>query len=278
MITLLGTTGVLGLPGFSKRSSDFFTAGNKQIHLNNNEKTMSSSNTKMKTIGILGGVGPQATMNFEEHIHLASQRLIPPLLNSGYPPVIVFYHRYAPVQINKDMTPVFPLRPDQGLLDAAKILGTMVDFLVIPSNGVHMMQNEIEQAAGRKIVSIIDATLEEVKNRKWKRVGVVGYKNALVYTSRLKDMGIEFETISSQLQEKLDVSIMKVMEGRDDADDRALVMEIINDLRSRNVDGIIPGCTELPLLLGENMNAPDLVNPAKLLAEAAVKYSLSYLE
>jgi aspartate racemase len=53
----------------------------------------------MKTIGILGGVGPQATMNFEEHIHLASQQLIPPLFNSGYPPVIVFYHRYAPVQI-----------------------------------------------------------------------------------------------------------------------------------------------------------------------------------
>jgi aspartate racemase len=98
----------------------------------------------MKTIGILGGVGPQATMNFEEHLHLASHQLIPPLFNSGYPPMIVFYHRHAPVMINKDLTPVFPITPDPGLLEAAKKLGLMTDFLVIPSNGVHMMQAEIE--------------------------------------------------------------------------------------------------------------------------------------
>jgi len=52
-------------------------------------------------------------------------------------------------------------------------------------------------------------------------------------------------------------------------------MTIINDLRAREVDGIIPGCTEIPLMLGENMNSADLVNPAKLLAAAAVKHSLS---
>jgi aspartate racemase len=275
LIALFGTAGTLGLFGFSKRHSGFFTTDNKHIHSNNNDNIMNNHNTKLKTIGILGGVGPQATVNFEEHIHLASRELIPPLFNSGYPPMIVFYHRHAPIQINKDLTPVFPLKPDPGLLDAAKRLGTMVDFLVITSNGVHAMQKEIEEAAGRKILSMIDATLEEVKKKQWKKVGVVGYKNAMIYINRLKEMGIEFETIDSILQEKLDTAIMRVMEGRDDANDKAVVMEIVNNLRGRKVDGIIPGCTELPLLLGENMNAPDLVNPARLLAEAAVQYSLS---
>jgi aspartate racemase len=89
---------------------------------------MNNNSKKMKTIGILGGVGPQATMNFEEHVHQVSQQLIPPLFNSGYPPMIVFYHRHAPIQINKDLTPVFPIQPDDELLNAAKRLGVMSDF------------------------------------------------------------------------------------------------------------------------------------------------------
>jgi aspartate/glutamate racemase len=41
------------------------------------------------------------------------------------------------------------------------------------------------------------------------------------------------------------------------------------------VDGIILGCTEIPLLLRENGDEPDLVNPAQLLAEATVKHALA---
>jgi aspartate racemase len=140
---------------------------------------------------------------------------------------------------------------------------------------VHALQEEIEQAAGRKVLSMIDATMEEVKKRKWAKVGVIGYKNAIIYTPRLEEMGIEFETISQELQEKLDESIMKVMEGRVDAGDKIFVKSIIDEFRARKVDGIIPGCTEIPLMLGDNMNSADLVNPAKLLATAAVKHSLS---
>jgi aspartate/glutamate racemase len=65
------------------------------------------------------------------------------------------------------------------------------------------------------------------------------------------------------------------MEGRDDENDRAIMLEAITDLRNKKVHGIIPGCTEIPLLLGKEMDAADLVNPAQLLAEAAVKYALS---
>jgi len=160
------------------------------------------------------------------------------------------------------------------MLVAAKQLGSIADFLIIPSNGAHLFQKEIEKAADRKVLSMIDITMEEVKKRKWKKVGALGMMNAKVYTNRLKEAGIEFEIIDDALQGKLNKSIMKTMEGREDDEDRATVMQAITVLRSKKVDGIIPGCTELPLLLGENMNADDLLNPAQLLAEAAIKYSL----
>jgi aspartate/glutamate racemase len=46
-------------------------------------------------------------------------------------------------------------------------------------------------------------------------------------------------------------------------------------IRARHVDGIILGCTEIPLLLGDMALAPDLINPLELVADAAVKHALT---
>lgn len=264
-ITLLGSAGLITLLGISNTSENIISM----------EDNYSKTTGSMKTIGILGGFGPQATMDLEAQIHRAAQRIIPPMYNSGYPPMVVHYHRHAPVLLNKDFSPVLPLQPDPVLLDAARRLGKMVDFIIIPSNGVHLLQKEIGAAAGCMILSMIDATLDEVKKRQWKKIGVLGYGYPAVYTNRLGEWGIKFETIDDNLQKKLDSSIMKVMEGREDETDRKIALEAVNQLRAKKVDGIIPGCTEIPLLLQKNSEDGDLVNPAQLLAEAAVKYALS---
>jgi aspartate racemase len=228
----------------------------------------------MKTIGILGGMGPQATMKFEAQLHKAAKKVLPPSHNSGYPPMVVYYHRYAPILINVDLTPVFPLRPDPRLLEGAKKLGAMADFLVIISNGVHAVQKEIEQAAGRRVLSMIETTLDEVKIRGWKKVGVMGYRSTSAYTGRLQELGIPYETVSNELQVRFDATVMKVMEGRDNVKDRLLAREMIGALRAKKVDGIIPGCTEFPLLLSAGSCDDDVLDPSKLLAEAALNYSL----
>jgi len=269
-ITLFGTAGFLGLSGFINPGNN-----NNQLSSLENNNTTNKNLSTMKTIGILGGLGPQATMDMEMRLHRAAQQLIPPMQNSGYPPIIVQYYRHPPVLLTEQHQPVFPWQPDPRLLDAAKKLGPMVDFLIIPSNGAHLFQKEIEQAANRKIISMIDTTLEEVKKRKWQKVGVLGLMNPKVYTGRLKELGIAFETIDDALQGKMNQAIMKVMEGREEDDDRAIALQAIEYLRSKKVDGIIPGCTEIPLLLGKHMDAGDLLNPAQLLAEAAIRQSIN---
>ena len=55
---------------------------------------------------------------------------------------------------------------------------------------------------------------------------------------------------------------------------RELAMEAVEIFRARDVDGIILGCTEIPLLLGDAAHATDLINPGQLLAEAAVKFAM----
>ena len=74
-----------------------------------------------------------------------------------------------------------------------------------------------------------------------------------------------------ELRVALDQAIAGVMEGRDDAESAAAARGAVAALRARGVDGVILGCTEIPLLLRESADAADLINPAQLLAEAAVR-------
>ena len=229
----------------------------------------------MKTIGVLGGLGPQATIDFEARVHRVAQQLIPPRGNGGYPPMVVYYYRFVPFVATEAGAPEPPLRPHTRLLDAAAKLGGMADFIVITSNFLHVFRAEIEQAAGCEVLSMIDVTLAEVRRRQWRRVGVPGFGDPIVYTKPLAAMGLASETIAGELRTRLDDAIHKVMEGREDADSVRAAREAVDELRARRVDGIILGCTEIPLLLGDAASAQDLVNPLQLLSDAAVNHALT---
>jgi aspartate racemase len=65
------------------------------------------------------------------------------------------------------------------------------------------------------------------------------------------------------------------MEGRAGRDADDIAREALDALRARAVDGIVLGCTEIALLLGEtDKSAPDLLDPLELLAEAAVEHAV----
>jgi aspartate racemase len=229
----------------------------------------------MKTIGVLGGIGPQATMDFEQRLHQVAQRLIPPQGNSGYPPLVVYYHRRPPVLVDEAGRTIFPVQPDPQLLEGARKLGQLADFLVITSNGAHILQSMIEEAAGRPVLSMIETTVAEVVRRGWRHVGVLSFQGSRVYNQPLDNQGIRRESISSELQTPLDRAIMQVMDGSNDAESTQHACRAVAALRARAVDGIILGCTEIPLLLEADLGDADLLNPGALLAEAAVRHAMN---
>lgn len=229
----------------------------------------------MKTIGVLGGIGPQATMDFEARLHRVAQGLISPYGNSGYPPMVVYYYRHAPFLLNEDFSPQLPMRPDPRLLEAAQAVGALADFLLITANAPHLFQEQLEQAARRKVLSMVDVTLEAIRQREWRKVGVLGFGDPVVYTRPLAKLNIACETIEAGARQRLDKAIRKLTEGQSDAESAAAALAAIDTLRARKVEGVVLGCTEIPLLLPVAVNEQDLLNPAQLLAEAAVRYSLA---
>src|SRR5690242_12717840 len=99
----------------------------------------------MKTIGVLGGMGPQATMDFEARVHAVSQQLIPQHFNSGYPRMIVYYHRGAPMITREHGSPDSPFQIHPDLAAALPDIGRIADFLVITANSGHLIRDAIEQ-------------------------------------------------------------------------------------------------------------------------------------
>jgi aspartate racemase len=229
----------------------------------------------MKRIGVLGGMSPQATMDFEARVHRLSQQLVPQHWNAGYPPMTVYYHRRLPVRMTDDGRPIVPMQVDPPLVEAAAGLGRAVDFLVIPCNAAHVGLREITEAAGCPVLSMIDAALDEVARRGWARVGVLGFSGApRPYLDPLGLRGVDCETIEATLQAPLDSAIRALMEGRNGGAEAEAARAAVAELRRRPVDGIVLGCTEIPLLLGEEAEAKDLLNPAAILAEAAVRLAV----
>jgi aspartate racemase len=86
--------------------------------------------------------------------------------------------------------------------------------------------------------------------------------------------GIRCEGVDWTAQAALDAGIRAVAEGRDCAADARAARTAVDRLRALPVDGVVLGCTEIPLLLGEDAEAEDLVSPAALLAEAAVRMAI----
>lgn len=231
----------------------------------------------MKTIGILGGLGPQATIDFELRLHHAAQRLIPQQGNTAYPPLVSWFFREPPVLVSPDHPVPATLPPlNPRLLEAARALGSYVDFLVIPSNGVHLWQAEIEAAAGKPVVSMVDAVVDEVQRRGCRRVGLVDFRPAAwgVYPPRLAQRGVAWVELPDGHRDSLAGVMRAVSEGRNGDAEEAQVRLALALLRAQHADGIILACTEFPLALSSALE-PDLINPAELLAAAAVRAAIA---
>lgn len=231
----------------------------------------------MKTIGILGGIGPHATMDFEQRIHVESRKVIPPHGNSGYPRLVVWYHRNPPFVMDEHFVPKIPLTIHPDIAYGARMLGQVADFMILMANGPHFILDQFEKAAGKPFLSMIETTLAEVERRGWKNVGVMGFRDPKVpvYTIPLEKRGIRTETLGDDQQAMILDAVPHLMAGIETDADRMAVRNGVKQLRERGVDGVILGCTEFAFLYGVGTEAEDLINPAQVLAVEAVRRGMA---
>ena len=203
----------------------------------------------MKKIGILGGMSPESTTLYYEHI---TRTYTAQYGDYGYPEILIYsvnFQKFVDWQRNGQWHDA--AREMAGALERLRLAGA--DFGLIATNTMHHVFDKVQQAVQMPLLSIVDATVEAILGAGLKSVGLLGS----IFTMRerffldvLERSGIA--PLVPEPGEQLrvhEVIFQELCRGDIRPESRRLFLEIIERLRDRGAQGIILGCTEIPLLL-----------------------------
>lgn len=206
----------------------------------------------MKKIGLIGGLGPEATVDYYKEIIKAFSV---DNVDLNYPEIIVYsvnMSEFIGLMKLKEYEKAASLLLEK--LDALKRAGA--DFAAITANTPHLLFDELEKKSPLQLISIVEATSTEAVNRNLKRPGLFGTgftMNASFYPEVFNRSNMEVimpdqaekEIINQKLFSEIEHGIFK-------DETRKLLIDIIQKMTDeKQIDSIILGCTEFPLILNE---------------------------
>ena len=229
----------------------------------------------MKSVGVIGGLGPETTAEFYLEVVFQCQKI-----NHEQRPSIVIGSVPLLFEIERDLiaSNAGKERYVPFLVEEARRLEKAgVYFLVMPCNSLHVFIDEIRKAVSIPVLSIVEETISYLKNENFKTVGLISTSATItnnVYETKFKENDISYVTPNDLQRAKMDKIIQRLIEGRHLNDDRELILETVDDLAGQNVDCVALACTDLQLLVPNSTEVP-IFDTMKVLAEATVRTILS---
>ena len=151
-----------------------------------------------------------------------------------------------------------------------------VDAILICANTMHKVANVIENNIHVPLLHIADATATKIKKKNLTTVGLLGTKFTMeedFYKERLRKYGIQTLVPAEKEHEVVNSIIYdELVKGIINEESKLKLVKIINNLALRGAQGVILGCTELPLLVKEEDVRIPLFDTIRIHAEAAVEY------
>ena len=227
-----------------------------------------------KKIGVLGGTSPESTVEYYQYI---TRTYTERFGDYGYPEVIIYSVIFQPYVDwpNQDRWDLVA----QGLSEAAqKLEAAGADFIVIATNTMHLVFDQVQANVTVPMLSLLDAVGDAVLARGIETVGLLGTRFTMektFYQDALARQGITVLVPDEQDREYVNTVIYdELVAGQIRDESRAGYDAIINKLAERGAEGIILGCTEIPLLVSEEDTGMPLFDTTVIHAEAALNYAL----
>jgi aspartate racemase len=148
---------------------------------------------------------------------------------------------------------------------------------MIGANTMHKIADEVQDSVSIPVIHIADAVAEEIKNRNLKTVALLGTRYPMqldFYKNRLAAKGIQVINPGEEDIEYINKTIYSEFSRNiftKEAKEKYL--SIINKLHNRGAEGIILGCTEIPILLKQSDCSVPLFDTAKIHSQAAVAFA-----
>ncbi|PIQ79598.1 aspartate racemase [Candidatus Peregrinibacteria bacterium CG11_big_fil_rev_8_21_14_0_20_41_10] len=236
----------------------------------------------MKRCGIIGGVGPSATVDLVQYII----KNTPAKKDQEHLRMIIDNNPQIPDRtaalLNNGESPNPFLIESINLLKQAK-----VDFIICPCNTAHVFLRELKKEIDFNFIDMIEETIKYLAANNIKKAGLLstsGTAKTGIYQNTGKQHGIEIFIPS-------DKGIKKEMEAiygnkgikanpkyEKSKNNKDLFLDVINEFKNEGIKTVIMGCTEIPLCLETNDTTVQLINPTEILAKSAVDYALAEKE
>jgi aspartate racemase len=226
-----------------------------------------------KKIGILGGLTPESTVTYYMHIVHRYHELHG---DHGYPETIIYgasFQQFEDWMNEEDWDSI-----EKELLKGLKVLKRAgADFAVIATNTMHILFDELQKQIDMPLISIVEATAEAIKDEGFNKVGLIGTQFSMTkpfYREGLKKHGIDVVIPSKEDRDYIvkvifeELSIGKLIE-----ESRQGYLEIIDKLVAEGAEGIVLGCTEIPLLIRQEDTEVKVFDTATVHAEKALQYA-----
>lgn len=169
---------------------------------------------------------------------------------------------------------------DELMINRARLLEKAgAELLMICANTMHLCVEAIGQAINIPIVHIAEVTADQIKEAQLDKVALLGTKFTMerdFFKNILIEQGIDVIVPDQKDRDLVHEIIYKeLVRGEITLASKKIYLEIIDTLRAKGVQGIILGCTEIPLLIGPEDTDIPLFNTTKIHAEKTVELALS---
>jgi len=229
---------------------------------------------EMKKIGILGGMSPESTALYYQHI---TRTYTARFGNFGYPEILIYsvnFQKYVDWQLSGQW--------QEAARDMAEALerlhGAGADFGLIAANTMHIVFEEVQRAVHMPLLSIVQATADAILAAGLRSVGLLGTiftMSERFFREGLQRCGITALVPEPDSQQRMNrVIYQELCRGEIRTESRRLFLDIIERLGAQGAQGIVLGCTEIPLLVEPQHCDLPLFNTSLLHAAKALDFAL----
>jgi aspartate racemase len=231
----------------------------------------------MKTLGIIGGIGPEST---QEYYRLLIATYREQVTDGSYPTLIINSIDF------KSMVDLFEANDLAGVIrrlseELKKLAAAGADFALLSANTPHIVFNDLRRQSSIPLLSIVEATCDAAKDLKLSKLGLFGTRftmQARFYPEVFSRAGIALVVPEKEEQSIIHEKYMgELVKGIFRPETREQLLGIVDRLREREgIQGLILGGTELPLILRDDSGRGiPFLDTTRIHVDAAIKMMLS---
>lgn len=229
----------------------------------------------MKVIGLIGGMSWESSAIYYQLINRRAQQQVGGVHNAK---LILYSLDFGEIEALREVGNWRKIGQIMG--DVAETLEKAgAELLILCTNTMHKLAPEIERRIEIPFIHIVDVTGEAIKKQGMQTVGLLGTQFTMeqnFYSERLKHR-YNLDVITPSAEDRKEVQRIiyeELVKGIVTEESRRRYLEIIDRMVERGAEGVILGCTEIPLLIRQEHCTVPVFNTTALHAAAAIEEAL----